>query len=127
MFLFLSSLAILFLGGLSALLTGRSPRLSNSLGVGAAVTGSLLGLTSALIALFSGGYPTIVLRWDVPFGSLSLGIDQLSSFFLVPVFLLSGLAAIYGGEYMRPWLGRKPLGPHWFFYNLLVCGMAMAI
>ena len=78
MFWFLSSLAILLLGGLSALLTGRSPRLSNSLGVGGAVAGSALGLASAVYALFSGSLNTLVLRWDVPFGSFSLGIDALS-------------------------------------------------
>ena len=127
MFWFLSSLAILLLGGLSALLTGRSPRLSNAVGVGTAVTGCALGLVFAVYALLSGGYPSLTLRWDVPFGSFSLGVDQLSAFFLVPVFLLPGLAAIYGGEYMRPWLGRKPLGPHWFFYNLLIAGMAVVV
>jgi formate hydrogenlyase subunit 3/multisubunit Na+/H+ antiporter MnhD subunit len=67
------------------------------------------------------------MAWDVPYGSLFLELDPLSGFFLIPVFLLSALAAIYGAEYLEEYRGRKALAPPWFFFNLLVASMVVVI
>jgi formate hydrogenlyase subunit 3/multisubunit Na+/H+ antiporter MnhD subunit len=60
----------------------------------------------------------------MPYGSFSLLLDPLSAFFLVPIFLLSGLAAIYGRSYMMAYREKKWLGWSWFSFNWLTASMA---
>jgi len=127
MYLLVTAIVTLGIGGMAALLANRSPRLSSAIGTSGAVLGSALGLVSAVTCLYSGGTAPLELSWEVPFGSFSLGMDALSAFFLLPVFGLSALAAVYGNEYMRAYHGRKSLGPHWFFFNLLIAGMALVV
>jgi len=54
-------------------------------------------------------------------------LDALSAFFLLPVVVLSALAAVYGGNYLLAYRGRKSLGSSWFFYSVFVLGMIMVI
>ncbi len=143
--LFLLSLFILFAGGFFSLLARRSERLSMTLGAASAAVGCALGLVPALHVLASGfgaiknvieaAEPVEIARagavlalrlpWSVPGGSFHIEIDPLSAFFLIPIFGLSALAAIYGAEYLGSWRGRRSVGPAWFFFNLLVIGMAL--
>ncbi len=51
----------------------------------------------------------------------------LSAFFLLPVVVLSALAAVYGGNYLLAYRGRKSLGSSWFFFSLFVLGMIMVV
>lgn len=63
--------------------------------------------------------------WGIPQGSLILEIDPLSAFFLLPIAILSALAALYAMGYLR---GHKnAVGAHWFFYSLLAGGMALVV
>ena len=61
----------------------------------------------------------------MPCGSFFIELDALSAFFLIPVFLLSALAAVYGGGYLMKYKKTKRLGFAWFCYALLVASMAM--
>jgi len=118
--LFLAALAVLAAGALAAPLSGsHAPRV----GAGAAVAGGALGLGAAAGVLCGLPAAPLNVSWNVPYGSFSLGIDALSAVFLVPVFLLPAVAAVYGTGYMRH--ARHSPGAHWFFYDLLVAGMAM--
>jgi formate hydrogenlyase subunit 3/multisubunit Na+/H+ antiporter MnhD subunit len=67
------------------------------------------------------------MAWDVPSGSLFLELDPLSGFFLIPVFVLCALAAIYGADYLESYRGRKALAGPWCFFNLLVASMVVVI
>src|SRR5690348_282311 len=118
MAIFLVAIIILVAGGFAALFAWRSERATTLLGVGSTVLGCLAGLVAAILALIRGG-ESIRLAWDVPYGSFSLELDALSAFFLLPLFGLSALGALYGAEYLRDYRGRRSLGPPWFFYNLL--------
>lgn len=71
------------------------------------------------------GAPTESLRltWDVPHGAFCIGLDALSSFFLLPVLGLSILTAVYGGSYLLVYRGRKSIGVSWFVFNTFVIGM----
>jgi hydrogenase-4 component B len=122
-FLFLSALGILLLGGAAALALGRRPRAATLVGAGAAVAACLLGLVAALRAL-AGTPGSLSARWPVPYGSFALEIDPLSGFFLVPIFGLSALAAVYGAGY--GW-GRGEEGRSWFSFDLLVASMALVV
>jgi hydrogenase-4 component B len=75
------------------------------------------------------GAPAQSLRmaWDVPYGSLYLRLDALSAFFLVPIFLICALAALYGTEYLEAYRERKSLASAWFFLNLLAASMTVVV
>ncbi len=113
-------------GGLAALAAGRSAW-SARLGAGGAVTGGLAGLAAALRVLLGGTPESVRLPWSVPYGSFHLHLDALSAFFLIPLFLLAALAAVYGIGYMRKAAHGRNQGPSWFYYNLLTVSMAVVL
>jgi formate hydrogenlyase subunit 3/multisubunit Na+/H+ antiporter MnhD subunit len=120
-------LGLTWLGGLAALWAGRSSRLASTLAVGGCGAGCLVGLPSALQAVLTGEVSELRLPWSMPGGALSLGLDPLSGFFLIPTLLLSALAAVYGATYLAPHASRRRLGPAWFCYNALVASMALVL
>lgn len=124
MTLLIIALAIIIAGGILALITCKNYFLSTLCGVGATVLGCLLGTIPAAQCIYYGNTESIRLAWDIPFGSFFLKLDPLSAFFLLPVFVLSGLVAIYGKEYLKSYRQKKLLGISWFFFNLLVASMA---
>ncbi len=119
-----SSVALLLLSGMLSLVGGRS-RTATFLGAGGAFLACLIALPSTIRMLFDGSTESIHLPWSVPYGSFFVEVDPLSAFFLVPIFLLSALCALYGARYLEPYSGRKPLGAHWFFFNLFVASMVI--
>lgn len=123
----LVSLLALVVGASGALVFASRGRWQTIFGVGGTLIGCLFGIVPAIGVVL--GQPSQSLRmvWDVPYGSLFLELDPLSGFFLIPVFLLSAVAAIYGGEYLEEYRGRKALAPPWFFFNLLVASMVVVI
>ena len=120
---FLLAIALYAGGALASLAAGRS-QTANGIGSWSAVSGSLAGLV-ALLTNWSG--PAILFSCDsqLPLGMLRIAIDPLSRLFLLPVFLLTALCALYGARYLKGWQGRRNLGAHWFFLNLLAAGMAL--
>lgn len=123
--LFFVVVGILLAGGLAALLPGRRPRLATLCGAGSCVLACGLGLVPAIEVLRRGWPMTHRADWPVPYGSFFLEIDCLSAFFLVPILVLSGLAAIYGSEYMLSYRHQHHLGKPWALYNLLVASMLL--
>ena len=113
-------------GAASVFVGGRSERWSVRLGVGGAVAACLAGLGAAALALVLRADAVRTFAWNLPYGSFAVGLDPLTAFFLIPTFLLSGLAAIYAVGYFRPWNGRNP-GRFWLFYNALVASMALVL
>jgi formate hydrogenlyase subunit 3/multisubunit Na+/H+ antiporter MnhD subunit len=80
------------------------------------------------LRVLSGGQAeSLRLEWDASHGAFSVGLDALSAFFLVPVLGLSALAAVYGGNYLLPYRGKKSLGTSWFFFSMLVAGMVLVV
>ena len=123
----LGAVALLLATGIASILVGRwSERLSVAFGSLGAAGACLAGLVAAIAALAVRAEGTLALPWRMPYGSFSTGLDPLSSFFLIPVFLLAGLAAVYSIGYFKPWNGRNP-GRFWFFYNALVASMTLVV
>jgi len=58
-------------------------------------------------------------------GTGALRIDALSRVFLVPLFLLSALVAVYGVGYLHEEEGQRHLGLHWAYVLGLVLGMTL--
>ena len=124
----LIALLVMIMGGLGALLGQRSPRRASQIGLAGSVLGSLLGLWGTCQTLFTSSLPDTVRQpWSIPFGSFYLEVDALSGFFLLPIFLLTGLAAIYGSRYLNEPKYDRQIGSHWLFYAALSVSMCIVI
>jgi hydrogenase-4 component B len=123
----LMAIGILLLGALAAGMAGRRPLVATVVGAGGAVTGCVLGLVPALGGLLSGRVESRRWPWPVPGGEFHVQLDALSAFFLIPIFLLGAVAAVYGAGYLFAYRDRKSLGPPWFFFNLFLAGMALVV
>ena len=120
MFLLLFAVAILAASGLAALWRPR-------LGVCGIVVACVIGLIPSVRVLLCGATESLRLAWNVPYGAFFVEVDALSAFFLIPIFGLSALTAIYGDEYLAAWRGKKSLGTSWFFFSLLVASMVLVV
>lgn len=126
MVLYLTALFVLLASALASLACGRG-RAANLIGPFGCMAGCLLGLAAAVSALAAPVPPALALPWSVPFGAVSLVLDPLSAFFLIPPFLLGAAAALYGRGYLAGLAGTRHLGAHWFFYGLMILGMALML
>lgn len=113
------------LSGAVALALYNTPAMANRAGAAGAASASLLGFAATCYMLLNPAERTFTMEWSVPYGSLNMGADALALFFLLPVFGVSALAAVYGFG----WLERRGSAVHpapaWFFYNLMALGMAL--
>jgi hydrogenase-4 component B len=123
MTLLAAALLVLLGSGLAALATLRWPGLSSRVGALGAPLAALLAGAPVGRALFAGETSSLELRWGLPGATLSLGIDPLSAFFLVPVLGLSALGAIYGRAYLSDRVGIRWSSSSWFFFNVLCAAM----
>ncbi len=126
--LVLLALAVLLVTAAAALLVGRSDRLALAIGSLGALAGSALGGAAVVRALLvRAPVATRAVPWSQPVGRVVVGVDPLSAFFLLCVFLVSGLAALYGWGYLARDVGRRRLGVPAAFFNLLVAAMALVV
>ncbi|HEV2434992.1 MAG TPA: proton-conducting transporter membrane subunit [Verrucomicrobiae bacterium] len=127
----LLAVAVLLVGAVAVLLLSRGGRDYSWLGAGSVVVAAVLGCVPAIRVLLSNvSGPILSLRSTpspIPWGEIFIAVDPLTAWFLLPTLLLSALAAIYGVGYLRPWRGKRSLGPVWFFYCLLVLGMMLVL
>jgi hydrogenase-4 component B len=97
-----------------------------ALAVAATITGSLVGLLTILPALQDTGPPAVTWTWQ-HFLTLSFSLDALSAFFLIPVFLVCPLAALYSFHYMDcpddPWR----IAVNYFFFTILTVSMVLVV
>ena len=123
---FLMAIVVLVLGGTAALACAGHAKWANRFGVTSAIAGCILGLIPAVKALYTTEPILWQTAWTMPYSSFSLKIDALAGFFLLVMFGLSLLGALYGSEYLQPAPARK-LGLHWFSFDLLIASMAIVI
>jgi len=125
---FLVAVGLLLAGGLLAAAFGRrSPGLAHRVGQAGAVAGAAIGLLAAIRSLLLGERANLLLPWSMPGGGVHLGIDILSAFFLLPVFGLALLCAVYGRTYLTHHAATRNPGSLWLHFNLLVLGMALVV
>jgi hydrogenase-4 component B len=123
----LLAVALMVIGGLLAMTLSRAPLLATTAAVICVVAGCALGLVAVTDTLATGSADALRFEWDGPHGPFVVGLDGLSAFFLLPVLVLSALAAIYGGAYLYEYRNRKSLGPVWFFFCTFVAGMVLVL
>lgn len=125
--LLLIALALFAFGAIGSLLFANRGRWSTVLGAGAVVLGCVCGIMPSVRVALGEPAQSLHLAWEVPYGSLFLRLDALSAFFLLPIFLICALAALYGTEYLEAYRGRKSIAAAWFFLNLLAASMVVVV
>lgn len=123
------SLALLAGGGVAGFFfaLAHRERLGAAVAALAAVLASALSLPLSLGVLMGG--ETVVFRapWALPGAEVHLAIDRLAALFLLPIFGLGPLAAVYGAGYLNHYTGRKRLGPPILFFNLLLAALTTVV
>jgi hydrogenase-4 component B len=123
----LFAILLLVIGGAAATVFGSRARPSRLAGQAGAIGGCAIGLAGAVRVLLSGQPQSLFAPSFMPGGTIHLEIDALSAFFLLPVFGLSILTAIYGGSYMSSRGERPGIAASWFHLNLLTAAMALVV
>ncbi len=127
MFEFILSVSIIFTSGIIACLLNRHPGKASFIGAAGAVTGSTIGLIASIRIILNDitVYKKGICAFNI--GTLSTGIDQLSAFFLIPLFILVAVSSVYGIQYLKPFYAKKTIGSFWLFFNLLAASMATLV
>ena len=121
---FLLSLAIILVGGAIPLLTHRKFVLAKYIYIGLTTIGCITGLSSIYSAISDPGS----LAWSWPWlrlYTLSFTFDSLTLFFLLPIFLICPLAAIYSFSYFERHENSLRTVLSYLFTNLLIVSMAL--
>ncbi|MFH2113451.1 MAG: proton-conducting transporter membrane subunit [Spirochaetota bacterium] len=112
--------------GFPGLFMSRLARASQQVSVILTSIGALVGISGAFFGLCGGFVFATPFPWP-SVGNSFIGLDALSAFFLVPIFLIGGLGPIYGLGY---WSQReKPRSGHTVqvFWGFIVAGMALLV
>jgi hydrogenase-4 component B len=88
--------------------------------------GCLIGLLDAALKILHGTAGEVSVSYLHAF-SLIFKIDGLSAFFLMAIFLVSLLAAIYSYHYLENAQQTVRAAVHYFFFSLLVVSMALVV
>ncbi len=125
--LVLMAFAGLGFGEFAALPFKRQSNLGQNLSAVLTLLFSLCGAIG-LGVWFSKGIPvSLGLPWQVPGGSIVLELDGLTAFFLIPVYLVSGLGALFGLEYWKQSENPESGTRLRFFYGFLSLGMGLLL
>ena len=121
------ALAVILAGGVAPLLLYRQFELMKAVAVIAIAVGCLIGLAAALGPVMQDtGPPMISWSWQHAL-TLSYRIDSLSVFFLIPIFLICPLAALYGFHYLDKSEEAGRIAINYFFYALLIISMVLVV
>ena len=123
---FFASILIIILGGIVSLVLVRHAKLMRIITVFLLSIGCFWGFITAVTTLFQSGRDAVSFAYLNIF-SLTFQMDGLSSFFLVTIYAVSFLAAIYSFHYMED--SEKPLrtAVHYFFFSILIISMALVV
>ena len=113
--------------GFLALVAYSSRRLATAVAALGGVLGCALGVTASIGVLMGRPGPELSLLWPEPIATLIVGVDALSALFLVPLFVIGGLAAVYGRSYLLGGDETRSLAAPSFFFNLLLASMTLVL
>jgi hydrogenase-4 component B len=122
MTLLLAAVCLPALSGILSWNLRRFPSAAARIGAAGPVLSAFLGLIPAVAVLAGGSAIGAARPWSMPFGAFAISLDGLSAFFLVPILILSALAAWYGTGYLKSADPRRSAGS-WLWYGLLVSSM----
>ena len=123
--LFTLGLIAYVLGAAAGLAGFRAPRRARVSAFAFALTGALLEITAAVVALAQGATTT----WNLPSGvalfSWTVRINALSAYFNLALSIVAAAVSIYSFGYLRSMEGRRNVGVLGFLYNVLLLSMTL--
>src|SRR5690349_5224933 len=128
----LIAIALFAVSGVSALGFPRTSRTGDRWFALLMVTGGLIGFSGAMATLINNTEATVSMAWPmlIPgWGRVVIHVDALSAAFLLPVFAIPALGAVYASAYWseqassRPWAAQRLR----MFYGTLAASMALVI
>ncbi|MDP2791495.1 MAG: proton-conducting transporter membrane subunit [Rectinemataceae bacterium] len=125
--LVLTGVGIMAASGLPACLMSSTSSAGQRLTAVLFVAGSLCGFAGTALSFGGAVPPSLHLPWTLPLGQFSIAIDPLSGFFLLLVFAVPALGAVYGLGYWKQAEHRENGQRLGLAYGLLAAGMAMVV
>ncbi len=122
----IATTALIAFSGLAGLLI-RPATFGQKFAAAIGIPASAVGFCSAVLMLVRQQHAGYVIDWSLPFGVCEIGLDPLSSFFLLPVFLVTFCGTLYGLGYWPATHHRTTAPGMTFFYGLLPAAMAMVV
>ncbi len=120
------ALALILAGGVVSLVLARSFLLLRIAGVFGIGAGCVLGGTYAVRTLVDETTQTASFTYQQAL-ELSFQVNSLSAFFLVAIFAISALAALYSFHYMDDPSRSGRTAAHYLFFSILVASMALVV
>jgi hydrogenase-4 component B len=120
-------IALAACSGVPGLLLSRSSMSGQWIATLLATLGSGLCLASVGVFWATGESQPVVLPWSLLGAKLSVAIDGLSAFFLVPVSLIALLGNVYGLGYWRQTEHPENGGKLRLFYGAATAGMVLLV
>lgn len=122
--IFLLSLAIVVAGGAIPLFTHRKMMLTKWVYLATTLIGCITGLLALFSSVESLGEMAWSWSWLHAF-TLAFSCDHLSFFFLLPIFIICPLAAIYSFSYFDKTENSLRMAVSFFCTNILIVSMAL--
>jgi hydrogenase-4 component B len=120
----LAALGLHVLAGLTGFAPGRS---AERLATLSSALGSTVGLVGACGALAAPRAASVSAAWPVPGGEILLRVDALAAAFLLVIFLVSGLGAIFGLGYWPRKEQPRTAARVRFFWALMTVGLGLVV
>jgi hydrogenase-4 component B len=114
-------------GGLQTLITFRLFLIMKIIAVLAIIGGCGLGAYGAAMQLLRHTDPVVFNQDWLQIFTFSLKIDAVSAFFLVPVFIIPAIGAMYSLQYLHDEKRAAGVAANYFFYALLTISMALVV
>lgn len=124
LYLVIVALLLAALSGVLGLLTPTHSPWNQRIATVAMLCSGLCGLAGAIAALATNSCNTMEFLWPA-LGTVRIGIDALTAFFLVPIFLIGSLGSLYGQGYWPYAAHQQNSRKLVFFWGILVAGMAL--
>lgn len=123
------NLIIIFLiGAFGSLILQRDDRLANIWSNSLAIIGALWGLIFSITNFLYRTNSTFIFgKNTLPILSLSLKIDQLSTFFIFIISLITLFSSIYALDYVKHYFKKYNIGALGFFFHLFIVGMLLVV
>lgn len=123
---YLYALLLISAGGILPLISIHAWKTMRLIGSACTAVGCTIGFALAVIDLYSGTTASFPFQLGIglPF---SFAIDQLATFFLVPLFLIGAAASCYSYHYLDKQEQRVRIAAHYLFQALLILSMSGVI
>lgn len=120
------ALALILAGGILPLFAGRNLRLIKATGATGVAAGSLLGLLAVAPRLLEATVEQASFAY-LQVLHLDFRLDALAAFFLVTIFAICSLAAIYSVGYLHRSDQARRTAAHYLCFALLTVAMALVV